>query len=352
MANLTEISVGVRKIGIFAGILIVSFVILRFIVILGIAYYKATHMPPEAPPDIAFGKIPKPKFADYIKTDPSLIYSLENIEGKPPETTASARIFSMPKKTYTFESGEQAKLLAKKLGFETQPRIDTVYYYYSKKEEPLLTLLVDGTNLNFQYKFDYTTDPSVFKTGQIPSVNAALTQVKDFINYNSLWDKSIASGKTTSENQIYDTVSKKMKEATSLSTAQAVRVNFFREDIDSMKLLPDGFRNSHNYVLFAPNPDRRIGNVIDVSYFFWPIDTETFGSYPLLSSDEAYKVLTDGKAMIVDKGNNENNIIIRKIYLAYFDPVFPQMYLQPIFVFEGDNDFVAYVPAVRPEHFQ
>jgi len=39
-------------------------------------------------------------------------------------------------------------------------------------------------------------------------------------------------------------------------------------------------------------------------------------------------------------------VTIRNIYLAYFEPVTLTNYLQPIFVFEGDNNFVAYVPAI------
>src|SRR3990167_3273926 len=159
MANLTEISIGVRKIGAIAGMTLVTFFILRFLVGLGIAYYKATHQPPVPPPNAAFGKIPAPKFADTLNLNPSLKYSLENIEGKPPETTAAGKVYAMPKKSYTFESGERAKNLAKKLGFDDPPRIDTVYYYFTKKDEPLLTLFVDGTNLNFQYRYNYEEDP-------------------------------------------------------------------------------------------------------------------------------------------------------------------------------------------------
>jgi len=35
------------------------------------------------------------------------------------------------------------------------------------------------------------------------------------------------------------------------------------------------------------------------------------------------------------------------VYLAYYDSLDPQTYLQPVFVFEGDDDFLAYVPAVE-----
>jgi hypothetical protein len=47
--------------------------------------------------------------------------------------------------------------------------------------------------------------------------------------------------------------------------------------------------------------------------------------------------------------NQEGQITIRNIFLAYFESEEPQNYLQPIFVFEGDKNFTAYVSAVDPE---
>ena len=48
--------------------------------------------------------------------------------------------------------------------------------------------------------------------------------------------------------------------------------------------------------------------------------------------------------------NSKDRIVIRNISLAYYDSDEPQEYLQPIFIFEGDNDFVAYLPAITGEY--
>src|SRR3989338_1237680 len=115
MANLTEISIGIRKIATYLGIGLIVIVILRFMVGVGITYYKLTHQPPPALPDIAFGKLPRPKFPDNSILSAEFTFNLQNIEGRPPDATAAARVFSMPKKSYTFESGEEIKQLAKKM---------------------------------------------------------------------------------------------------------------------------------------------------------------------------------------------------------------------------------------------
>jgi len=35
--------------------------------------------------------------------------------------------------------------------------------------------------------------------------------------------------------------------------------------------------------------------------------------------------------------------------MGYFDSVVPQHYMQPVYVFEGDGNFVGYVPAVSKD---
>lgn len=350
MANLTEISVGVRKLGKFILIAIGSILVFRFLIFAGIAIYKATHIPPPAPPDVAFGKLPKPKFPDNLVTSANLTFSLENIEGKPPETTASARVFTMPKKSYTFESGENAKETAKKLNFEDDPHVDTVFYYFARKDNPKLTLFVDGTSLNFHYKYNYAEDSNIFQTDQISSIEDAQKNSKDFLTFSNLWDSSVLDGDIKSEVLVYDGRIQKLVEATSLSTAQAVRVNFFRKEIDELMLVQDEFTTSHNFVLYAATPGTELNNILEISYIFWPIDMNSYASYPLLTSEEAFQALTRGEARIVTKGNNSENIKIRKIYLGYFDSAIPQAYLQPIFIFEGDNGFIAYLPALKADY--
>ena len=38
--------------------------------------------------------------------------------------------------------------------------------------------------------------------------------------------------------------------------------------------------------------------------------------------------------------------VVRNVSLAYYDSVIPQNYLQPIYVFEGDGNFIGYVSAI------
>lgn len=336
-----------RKTGFILVVSLIAFLILRFLVGIGIEYYRLSHLPPPAPPDVRFGKLAYPKFKKDAPFSAGYSFSLENIAGSPPVTTASAKVYSMPKKFYTFDSGAEATKLAEKLDFYSAPTVDTVYYYFSDEQNPLRTLFIDSVHLNFQLRYNYLEDPSVFSEGTISSEEQAINDAKNFVVYNNLFDSELLKGEITS--QIYRYENGQFNPATSLSTTQAIRVNFFRKDLDEMKVLPDEFDKSFNYILYAKATAKNLRDILELSYIYWPIDYADFASYPLKTGAEAYQALLEGKATIVNQGNNSSAITIREIYLAYYDSSQPQLHLQPIFVFEGDNNFVAFLPAIRPE---
>jgi len=255
------------------------------------------------------------------------------------------------KKSYTFESGEEAKKLAKRFDFEEeQPVVDSVYYYYKSAKDPNLTLFIDSVHLNFQLRYNYTENQSILNLGQIASKEEAIENVQNYLEYTNLIDNSILKGKVTTEPLTYDDRLKKMVTATSLSAAHAVKIHYFRNDLEGMPVLPDEYDKSYNYAIYAKTLGVQLENVLEISYTFWPIAENEYGTYPLISGEKAYEALVSGKAEVIKKGNNGNLVNIRKIYLAYYDSSTPQLYLQPIFVFEGDNDFVAYYQAVAPEY--
>lgn len=349
MANLTEISIVTRKTLIFLIIAAVIFFILRFFVSFGIQYYRAQNQAPPPPPDVRFGKLPKPVFPKDAKNSRGLTFTLLNIEGKPPETTASGKVYYLPKKFPTFESGERAKNLAKKLGFMAEPEIQTTYYHYTDDTDRLHTLSIDSVYLNFQLKYDYVSNPQIFSGQTITSRDDTINQVKNFAQNQNLVDDTLLTGKITTDLLKYDLPSQKLIEAQSLSETQAIRVNFFRNDMDELKLVTPEFRKSYNYVIFAPATNRNLRNILTMSYIFWPIANNEFATYPLISATAAFQTLGEGRATVIEPGNNEENIVIRNIYLSYYDNSEPQLYMQPIFVFEGDNNFVAYYPAISPD---
>ena len=347
MSSLTEISVTTRKLAIWLGIGLIVYVVFKSLFSLGISYWKATHKPPPVLPNVLFGKLPAPVFPKGATSSAGFKFILENIEGQPPETTPSGKVYVMPKKAPTILSSQRAKAFATKLGFVSEPEVlSATYYRFTNALDKLLTLEVDIITMNFKFKYDYTKNPQIFFQGTIKSKEQAINEVKGYIGNNGLFDSVTATGKVTADILKFDVPTKTFSPASSLSNTDAVRINFFRNDLDGLKILPPLFDKSYNYVLYTAS-NSNSWKFPEVLYTYWPIDSTNFAIYPLRSGTAAWQNLIDGQATIVSLGKNSPNVvIIRNIYLAYYDSEDPQIYLQPIFVFEGDNNFVAYLPAV------
>lgn len=354
MANLTEISVATRKIAIWLVVLFVGFIILRLIAGVILNSLFSREEPPPPPPDVRFNKLPKPNFPESFKSSSGLQFSLENVSGSPPETSPSGKVYRMPKKLPSFLAPDNAKKLAQKLGFLEEPEINSVYYFFRSSEDPLYTLQIDSVNLNYQLKYNYSENPEIFTSGQITSDDIVENEVKTFLQSYAPIDDSLLKGNRTLDYLKFNSAEKQLTGSTSLSNSQAVRLNLFREDIDNLKVVTPNFFQSFNYVMFAPTNNSNLKNILEVVYTFWPIAVNDFATYPLISAAQAYEFLTSGSATVANIGFNSDAtfIIIRNIYLAYYDTEEPQQYLQPVFVFEGDNNFVAYYPAISSEYLE
>jgi len=75
------------------------------------------------------------------------------------------------------------------------------------------------------------------------------------------------------------------------------------------------------------------------------IDLESFSTYPIKAVEDAWTDLEKGNYWPASDTSNES-VVIRHVYLAYFEPIVLTHFLQPVFVFEGSDNFVAYVTAV------
>jgi len=70
------------------------------------------------------------------------------------------------------------------------------------------------------------------------------------------------------------------------------------------------------------------------------------GIYPLKSGDLAWEELTKGKGIVLSNPKEKKEVVIKQMSLAYLDPDFYQPYLQPVYLFIGEDNFSAFVPAV------
>ena len=137
-----------------------------------------------------------------------------------------------------------------------------------------------------------------------------------------------------------------------MQDANAVEVDFYRADIDGIGTIPPKYYNSQNYVVLIYAKDKQ-PNILKAELKYFERQTDKVGIYPLKSGAQAWQDLQSGKGTIISLGTNDSaNVSIKSMKLFYFDPDIYQSYLEPAYVFVGENGFVAYVEAVRSDYIE
>lgn len=342
MATLTEASVIARKILRYGLYLIILIIIGKFALDFGIYIYNKLNPTPPPKPTVAFGKLPVIPFPP--RENLQISYKLETPDGKLPTIINQAEIYTMPNPQPSLNALENARAKAKSLGFHDagKPVAESIpnVYVFKNPNEPV-TLVYNIITKVYSISYDISSNLSII-SGTPPAKEPAISQVKSFFAQGGNLPNDMQSGVAKAE--LLKIEEGKFVKALSLSEAQLTKVSLFRDNFGPEKNIPvvtPRYPESNVWALIAGG-----GKIIAAEYHYFPIDLNIKATYPLKSSLEAWNELNEGKGFIVRKPENEN-VTIRRVYLAYYDPGRYSEYFQPVFVFEGDDDFYAFVPAVR-----
>lgn len=348
MATLTQTAYWTRKIMLFGAIGLVVIIFLKISLdIVGNTWRKFN--PPAPPsPTVTFGPLPKLIFPNQTADKPKLTFRLETIQGDLPKLPSQIKVYFMPKPGPNLLALDRAQQKAQKMGFRNEmEKISDVLYRWNDQKNPPMTLEMDINNGNFHLLYPYQTDQAILGQKNLPTNQQAAQEAKNFLLSNDLLAADLATG--SAEFEYLKLITPQLTPAISLSEADFIRANLFRTGLDGLKILPPNPKEALISFLFSGA--REFGKrLIEVNYNYSPIDTETFSTYPLKTVTLAWQEMQSGQAYLANLGQNpEGNITIRQIYLAYYDSQEPQNFLQPVFVFEGDRNFIGYVPAIDPK---
>jgi hypothetical protein len=139
-----------------------------------------------------------------------------------------------------------------------------------------------------------------------------------------------------------------LEEAFSLSDADFLQINLNRSAVNGM------------YKMYSPEPEKGVitaiisgvlsgqDSIVALEYHYRPVDYIQVETYPLRSVKSAWQILQAGEGFIAQP-NSGDEAVVREVVLGYYEDWFNnQDYLQPIYIFRGDNNFVGYVPAIDP----
>lgn len=342
MATLTEVTWMIRKglvYGSIGSVLMTIFGIGIWMVI------KSTTVTPPVPtptPGLAFGTLPAVEFMNSKKKPAS--YELLLIEGKPPEATPSAKVYFIPKKAATLFSRKNALDLASSFGFTGEPQItDTTMYAYA---DP-----ATGSKLTIDTPYKYfhlsrgSVEPAAYKPTNPDTTKSLLDAAYKFFSGNGVWSEDLKESRITF---VVWTGSGFVPDTAQTRTS-FVRVGYYNPSIEGFPIVTDDPQVTNVYATFGTTlGDTR--DVLEAKYIYYAPDVNVSSTYPTISGQAAWDELVKGNGYIASSVSEGTKAVIRRIYLAYFHPDRFQPYLQPVWVFEGDAGFVAYVHAIDPQY--
>lgn len=346
MANLTTTAYYTRKAIKYGSITIVVLLVVRLVWTVASGYWQKIHPSPPPPPNTAFGKLPKLSFPQ-VENLPKFSYRLETIEGTAPKLDSVGRVYFIPKPTASLLALDRAKQLAKKMGFQKEPTKISERLFRFEGQNSATTLEIDSISQKFKLLYDFASDQSILAEKKLPNDEQAVSETKSFLRQADLLSDDLANGQAKVSYLRF--IVPDLIPAISLSEADFVRVDLFPQNLDNLSILPPNPKQAQVSLIFSGNRD--LGKrIIQVNYAHSPVNREKFATYALKDSNVAWQELASGKGYVAAAGeNSEGEVVIRKISLAYFESENSQDFLQPIFVFEGDNNFVAYLSAIDPQ---
>ncbi len=345
-SRLTNVAISTRKAVRYGIYFVILFFIARASLGLIGNIYRAVFPPPPPPPTVAFDRLPSLPFPE--KNDfPAFEYKIETPSGSIPTFENQAKVYFMPKAGVTLTTVEDALRKAKGFGFINPPEeiSPTMYRFVHQESSAVMEMnIINGT---FSVSYNLATDPRPLEK-QPPTPEAGVSTAKAFLSAGSSNAPDL-SGPSTHEFLKVD--SQGLSSVPSLSEGNLIKVNLFRKDIDKLPAKTPDPKTSNVWFIISGDV-RGVRQIVASEYHFFPIDETQLSTYPIKTTAEALEDLKSGKSYIASLGENQDGkVTIRRIYLAYYDAGQYTEFYQPIFVFEGDRSFVAYVPAVTTEYY-
>ncbi|KKT64996.1 MAG: hypothetical protein UW60_C0048G0005 [Candidatus Woesebacteria bacterium GW2011_GWA2_44_33] len=344
MATLTSVAYYTRKAIVYGSAGFVSLLILLVAWGAFSAWWVKNHPPPPPPPTVAFGVLPAIKFPDG-KDPKQVSLKLETITGAAPDLGPQAKVYFMPSYRANVLGLELAAGLAAKLGFLFAPvRVDEQVYEWTREGTLPGTLSVNLVTGHFRLTTLWYRDAQI-STARAPTEAEAVRTAKRFLSSANLLDNDLDAGAAKVE--YLQAGAGVYSSAVSQSEANFAQVHLFRAGVENIPVVtPNPSEGLVQVVVSGVSSQKQI---IEAVFRYSPVEYSRFATYPLRPSKTAWEILSSGQGYIPKLIPTQGQTAVRRVKIAYFDNSTPQEFFQPIYVFEGDNGFLGYVPALDPK---
>jgi len=305
---------------------------------------------PPAPekPNVLYGKLPKIIFpADVTNTE--FTYSLNTISGGLPQFPSLIKIYQVNQAAPNLLALDNAKSSVANAGFTSAPiKINDRQYQWlfpanSSGNDMVKIMNMDIFSSNFDLGSAYSSNQYIASGTNIPTQAQAIDIAQGFLDQMLLFPSDIDIAKTATG--LFSINNLQLVPATSISTAQIVRVDFFQKDLDNTPIIYSSpFGSSMSFLVGGGNLQPQVVE----AHFYHYYPSKDSATYPLKSSKELFNELLQGKAHIAAYDGSLPNVTITDFYLAYYVDS-NHGYFMPVAVFKGSGNFYAYLPAVSDQ---
>jgi len=346
VTSLTLIAYQTRKLIKVGGLFTVFFLISWTLITSALKAYEKAH-PIKEKPTVKYGILPKIVFPEKVFDSKS--FSKELANDKFPVSNDQAKVYFVARSNKPFMALDEDKKTAKLMGFENEPKEIGNGVYEFKNNLLNQTLTINVFTGSFKMKYPYENDQMLLNPERILTKEEAIVAAKSYLSDADKLPDDLNLGEQ--KISYWKIAADGLRQVDSPSEANMTRVDLFRKNInDEMKIVSSN-PNTAPISLMVTGSTVEGKKVVEVNYHYANIDRESYETYPIKSAEEAWGELKAGNYWPANDIANKE-VTIRKIYLAYFEPVVLTNYLQPVYVFEGDNNFTAYVPAIIDKYLK
>ncbi|NMB69611.1 hypothetical protein GYA27_00185 [candidate division WWE3 bacterium] len=379
--SLTKTSKDVKKGGMIFLILAFLYYLFLLVIIPNSRNILRKMIPEKNPPNPIYGQLEPLKFTQKAITNQGPRYVLDTKNGRLPDNIPTKMVvYKLKKPQFSYLAGTEAEKNAAILGY-SQTDLSSDLRGDDLTWKSLLsggTLHVKKSTGQITAETAFHLRPDEYKAGNIDANKAKsyskllLTKLgRDDDTYNDKngGTQTVTLGKIMG-NSIMNTLL--------YSETQFARVDFYRQinkypvyGSDPKKGLiqiylrnPTLGNSPYNY----PKLDINLHTIEDLTKEKNP-DVTKIATYPIIYPDEAWAEIKKQNGVIVDVSPKDGNtlasyeptkvetILIKEIYLAYYEPEEYVPYLQPIYVFKGiyntkgtpGGEVMLYFPAITKE---
>jgi len=312
-------------------------------------YWRKFNPPPPPPPDTAFGKLPAINFPREKGEKPKS-FQLQTIEGDlPADLPANIKVYFIPQIRGRFLSLDKATKLAREIGFQNQPRKINENIYRFENPIKRTSLKINVLTENFEYSYSYLSDQTLINPPSLPSKEEAVNIAQSFLSRVKKLTDDLRNGEYQAS--YWKIKADRLIRAAAPSEADFIRIDIFRKKIEDQYPVVSPWADRSLVSVLISGIDLQAEKVVEVKYTHFPADLEKYATYPLKSVQQAWEELKSGSFFPAysEETLSQETVKIRKVLLGYFDPPTPTQFLQPVFIFQGDNNFQGYVSAIPTE---